>query len=85
MAPYKPSDELVLAQKTTLARLQSISNHFKDTKGSNRLKDKVIIVTGVGSLKGIGRATARVFAREGKYNRLIETCFNSNFFILTFS
>lgn len=67
MAPYKPTAELVAAQKTTLARVEAIKFQFDNTKGSGRLSNKVIILTGVGSEKGIGRATAILFAREGKY------------------
>jgi len=48
----------------TLRRLQKIQDHLSRPR-SNRLKGKVCIVTGVGSLKGIGRATALLFAHEG--------------------
>ncbi|PSR79609.1 hypothetical protein PHLCEN_2v6910 [Hermanssonia centrifuga] len=40
--------------KRTLARLQKIQSHLEDSPRGTRLKDKVCIVTGVGSLKGIG-------------------------------
>jgi hypothetical protein len=40
--------------KNTVARLQQIQAQFKDTPGTGKLKDKVCIITGVGSLKGIG-------------------------------
>ncbi|RXW21628.1 hypothetical protein EST38_g4223 [Candolleomyces aberdarensis] len=51
--------------KNTLARIQQIQSQFKDTPGSGKLKGKVCIITGVGSLKGIGRATSLLYAREG--------------------
>jgi len=37
----------------------------QDKPGSGRLRGKVGIVTGVGSLRGIGRATALLMAKEG--------------------
>ena len=40
--------------KRTLARVQKIQNHLDETPRGGRLKDKVCIITGVGSLKGIG-------------------------------
>jgi fructoselysine-6-P-deglycase FrlB-like protein len=63
---FKPSAALVAAQTATLARLVKISDQFNQTRGSGRLANKVAILTGCGSLKGIGRATAVLFAREGK-------------------
>ncbi|CAG8686702.1 12789_t:CDS:2 [Acaulospora colombiana] len=48
----------------TLRRLQVIQNHLSLPR-QGRLKDKVCIITGVGSLKGIGRATALLFAHQG--------------------
>ncbi|KAF6760302.1 3-oxoacyl-reductase [Ephemerocybe angulata] len=50
--------------KSTLARIDQIQTQFK-APGSGKLKGKVCIITGVGSLKGIGRATSIGFAREG--------------------
>ena len=41
-------------RKRTLARLQSIKSHLETSPRASRLKDKVCIITGVGSLKGIG-------------------------------
>ncbi len=38
----------------TLARLESIRSHLQNAPRGTRLKDKVCIITGVGSLKGIG-------------------------------
>lgn len=40
--------------KRTLARLEKIQNHLDEAPRCGRLKDKVCIITGVGSLKGIG-------------------------------
>ncbi|KZV95961.1 NAD(P)-binding protein [Exidia glandulosa HHB12029] len=51
--------------KRTLTRLQRIQGHLKTTPRGGRLQGKVCIVTGVGSLKGIGRATALLFAHQG--------------------
>ena len=45
------SDEF---RKRTLARLESIRSHLHNSPRGTRLKDKVCIITGVGSLKGIG-------------------------------
>ncbi|KAI0718982.1 NAD(P)-binding protein [Cerioporus squamosus] len=52
-------------RRRTLARLESIRSHLQNAPRGTRLKDKVCIITGVGSLKGIGRATAILFAHEG--------------------
>ncbi len=49
-----PPVDLKAAQSKTLARLDSIKRHFGDAPGSGRFQDKVGIVTGVGSEKGIG-------------------------------
>lgn len=51
--------------KKTLARLEKIQTHLETTPRGSRLKGKVCIITGVGSLKGIGRASAILFAHEG--------------------
>ena len=40
--------------KRTVARLETIQNHLKTTPRSGRLQGKVCVITGVGSLKGIG-------------------------------
>lgn len=40
--------------KRTLARLDKIRNHLQTAPRSGRLRDKVCIITGVGSLKGMG-------------------------------
>lgn len=40
-------------QRTT-ARIQQIQSQLDNTVRSGKLKDKVCIITGVGSLKGIG-------------------------------
>ena len=44
------------AYKRTLARIQKIQSHLDTSPRGTRLKDKVCIITGVGSLKGIGYA-----------------------------
>ncbi|KAJ8696728.1 hypothetical protein PTI98_006574 [Pleurotus ostreatus] len=51
--------------KITNARLEKIRSHLTQAPRSNKLKDKVCVITGVGSLKGIGRATAILYAHEG--------------------
>lgn len=53
-----------VSYEQTLRRLEKIQGHLKRPRG-NRMKGKVCIVTGVGSLKGIGRATTLLFAHEG--------------------
>ncbi|OSD04092.1 NAD-P-binding protein [Trametes coccinea BRFM310] len=52
-------------RKRTLARLESVKSHLQTAPRSGRLHGKVCVITGVGSLKGIGRATAIRFAHEG--------------------
>lgn len=42
--------------KRTLARIDQIQTHLARTPRGTRLKGKVCIITGVGSLKGIGCA-----------------------------
>ncbi|CCM00267.1 uncharacterized protein FIBRA_02297 [Fibroporia radiculosa] len=51
--------------KRTTARLEQIQSQLEVTPRKDRLKGKVCIITGVGSLLGIGRATALQFAHEG--------------------
>jgi len=51
--------------KTTSARIEKIQQHLSHTPRGSKLKGKVCIITGVGSLKGIGRASALLFAHEG--------------------
>ncbi|GJE95067.1 SDR family oxidoreductase [Phanerochaete sordida] len=60
--PTADSDEFY---RRTVARLQKIQTHLETAPRAGRLRDKVCIVTGVGSLKGIGRASAMLFAHEG--------------------
>lgn len=60
--PQKSNDE---ALKATVARIEKIQSQLKDAPRGIKLKDKVCIITGVGSLKGIGRASAIRFAHEG--------------------
>ncbi|KAI0769382.1 NAD-P-binding protein [Trametes elegans] len=52
-------------RKRTLARLDSIRSHLQVAPRASRLKGKVCVITGVGSLKGIGRATSILYAHEG--------------------
>ena len=47
------------AYKRTLARIEKIQAHLSTAPRGTRLKDKVCIITGVGSLKGIGCVWAR--------------------------
>ncbi|KAF9481512.1 NAD(P)-binding protein [Pholiota conissans] len=49
----------------TTARIQQIQSQLENAVRSGKLKDKVCVITGVGSLKGIGRASAILFAHEG--------------------
>ncbi|KAJ7680442.1 hypothetical protein DFH06DRAFT_973326 [Mycena polygramma] len=51
--------------ENTKARIQKIQSHLAGSPRGIRLKDKVCIITGVGSSKGIGRASALLFAHEG--------------------
>ncbi|KAH6913904.1 3-oxoacyl-reductase [Coprinopsis sp. MPI-PUGE-AT-0042] len=51
--------------QSTVARLEQIQRQVQDAPGTGKLKGKVAVITGVGSLKGIGRATALLYAREG--------------------
>jgi len=51
--------------EVTKARIQKIKSHLEDSPRGTRLKDKVCVITGVGSMKGIGRAAALLFAHEG--------------------
>lgn len=41
-------------RKRTLARLDSVKNHLQTSPRGARLKGKVCVITGAGSLKGIG-------------------------------
>ncbi|PCH43805.1 NAD(P)-binding protein [Wolfiporia cocos MD-104 SS10] len=51
--------------KRTAARLEQVQTHLDNAPRGSRLKGKVCILTGVGSMLGIGRATALQFAHEG--------------------
>ncbi|KAI0790627.1 hypothetical protein C8Q75DRAFT_759779 [Abortiporus biennis] len=51
--------------KKTLDRIQKIKGHIENDPRGTKLKGKVCVITGVGSLKGIGRASALLFAHEG--------------------
>lgn len=48
----------------TQQRLARIQEHFRSAPRGEKLKGKVCIITGVGSMKGIGRASAFLYARE---------------------
>lgn len=51
--------------KRTVERLQAIQSQLSSTPRAGKLKGKVCIITGVGSMKGIGRASAFAFAHQG--------------------
>ncbi|KAG9094922.1 hypothetical protein FRC06_010333 [Ceratobasidium sp. 370] len=51
--------------KRTVERLQAIQSQLSMTPRAGKLKGKVCIITGVGSMKGIGRAAAFAFAHQG--------------------
>ncbi|KAI0297143.1 sex determination protein tasselseed-2 [Russula brevipes] len=67
--PKRPSIEQAASlqhhHKRTVARIAGIQSHLATAPRSGKLRDKVVIITGVGSLKGIGRAAALLFAHEG--------------------
>ncbi|KZT19059.1 NAD(P)-binding protein [Neolentinus lepideus HHB14362 ss-1] len=52
----------------TVARIEKIQSHLSSTPRGSRLKGKVCVITGVGSMKGIGRAAALLFAHEGAHH-----------------
>jgi hypothetical protein len=58
MSGYKKSAAVTMSAeeqyKRTLARVSKIQGHLSNTPRAERMKDKVCIVTGVSSLKGIG-------------------------------
>ncbi|KAK7472762.1 hypothetical protein VKT23_000872 [Stygiomarasmius scandens] len=56
------SDEFL---KSTLTRISRIQSHLDSAPRGARMKGKVCIITGTGSMKGIGRATALLYAHEG--------------------
>lgn len=53
------------AHGKTVKRIEKIRSQLEHAPRGSKLKDKVCIVTGVGSMKGIGRASALLFAHEG--------------------
>jgi len=56
----------------TVARLERIQKHLDEKPRSGRVKDKVCIITGVGSLKGIGWVLLRLSScgrRLTRYSR----------------
>ncbi|KAL4074206.1 NAD(P)-binding protein [Scleroderma citrinum] len=59
----------------TITRIAQIQSHMENAPRSQRLKDKTCIVTGVGSLRGIGRASALLFAHQGaRHLYLLDFC-----------
>ncbi|KAH7888411.1 NAD(P)-binding protein [Phlebopus sp. FC_14] len=52
----------------TLTRIEQIQSHLKNSPRGIRLKGKTCIITGVGSLYGIGRASSLLFAHEGAHH-----------------
>ncbi|KAF8678396.1 Enoyl-(Acyl carrier protein) reductase [Rhizoctonia solani] len=50
--------------KLTAERLQRIQSQLTTTPRAGKLEGKVCIITGVGSIKGIGRATAFAYAHQ---------------------
>jgi NAD(P)-dependent dehydrogenase (short-subunit alcohol dehydrogenase family) len=50
---------------TTKARIEKIKSQLDNAARGDKLSGRVCIITGVGSLKGIGRATSILFAHEG--------------------
>ncbi|THV02366.1 NAD(P)-binding protein [Dendrothele bispora CBS 962.96] len=56
------SDEFL---KSTLTRISKIQSHLSTAPRGVRMKGKVCIITGTGSMKGIGRAAALLYAHEG--------------------
>ncbi|KAF8893976.1 hypothetical protein BD779DRAFT_1669486 [Infundibulicybe gibba] len=59
---YKSAEEI---HRITTARIEQLKSQLANTPRGKRLDNKVCVVTGVGSLKGIGRAAAIQFAHEG--------------------
>ncbi|KAF8875296.1 hypothetical protein BD779DRAFT_1629887 [Infundibulicybe gibba] len=59
---HKSAEEVY---RTTTARIEQLKSQLANTPRGKRLNKKVCVITGVGSLKGIGRATAIHFAHEG--------------------
>ncbi|KZT52275.1 NAD(P)-binding protein [Calocera cornea HHB12733] len=57
-------DDGAAAFSKTQRRLASIQKHFAEAPRGDKLKGKVCVITGVGSMKGIGRASAFLYARE---------------------
>jgi len=49
----------------TTARIKQIQSQLDSSIRAGKLRGKVCVVTGVGSLKGIGRAASILFAHEG--------------------
>lgn len=59
----------------TVTRIAQIQSHLDNAPRSQRLNDKTCIITGVGSLSGIGRASALLFAHHGAHRLyLLDFC-----------
>ncbi|KAE8213273.1 hypothetical protein CF327_g3182 [Tilletia walkeri] len=61
----RTQEQLKAALAQTKARIDQLKSQLSQRPRSARLHGKVAILTGVGSLLGIGRATAFQFAHEG--------------------
>ncbi|KAL6308138.1 hypothetical protein BKA93DRAFT_765598 [Sparassis latifolia] len=61
----KPSQTGEQFARRTASRLEQIQSQLDSSPRGTRLKGKVCVITGVGSLIGIGRASAIQFAHEG--------------------
>jgi NAD(P)-dependent dehydrogenase (short-subunit alcohol dehydrogenase family) len=76
LSEFKPTAEQ--HHQRTLTRIEQIHSHLKNSPRGQRLKGKVCIITGVGSLHGIGRASALLFAHEGAKHLYLMDFFPDN-------
>ncbi|KAG6334942.1 hypothetical protein ID866_4140 [Astraeus odoratus] len=63
--PDGPKTDVEEQYQRTLTRIAQIQSHLSNVPRGQRLTNKTCIITGVGSLQGIGRASALLFAHEG--------------------